>query len=210
MELEREEEGEGLDISWIKEHEKVMNINNQIIKEPMGEITIHFIYLNTKNYIEKIFVEKEILKEKAGSISKERILKIVQSNRENKNNKKYRLFDLLLFNINLEAENIPWFSSGDNHTNENNKFFSILPIFNDIKISDSLFIFHSINSLYIIYKESEKKKYIPILKPILKKTKKVVEKEEHNITKKVLFSEKEKEGEREKEKFNKTKKIHPN
>jgi hypothetical protein len=43
-----------LDISWIKEQEKLQQINENYFKEPMETIDMFFIYINTNDYIEKI------------------------------------------------------------------------------------------------------------------------------------------------------------
>lgn len=182
-------ESDDLDMSWYHPDFQLD------VREPMKDICIYFIYLNSRNVMEKIFMEKEILSSIRG-ISKERILKIIQTNRELPNSQnKYRFFDLLLFHVDIQPENIPRFSQPDNVSEG---FFKVLPIFHDIVLEDSLRIFHSVNALYILFKENNKTN-IPIykpIKPILKKTKKKNDDDDepglkHNVTKKVGFSDEE-------------------
>ena len=131
-----------LDISWIDEHEKELNIGQLLLKEPVNEIELNFIYINKNGYIEYLKKEKqdlridndndndndndlvndvdndELEKKEKRMISKERVLYLIQKNKWNKMNenginKKYKLNDLLLFHIDLEPENIQHFSQFD-------------------------------------------------------------------------------------------------
>ena len=77
----------------------------------------------------------------------------------------------------------------------------VLPIFNDIHIHKSIFIFHNINSLFFFFKESENNINRFTLKSILKKNKC-----ENNSTKKVRIIENIKEQIKEIKKNNKTRK----
>lgn len=179
-------EPDDLDMSW---YHPEFHLD---VREPMKELGVYFIYLNARNVMEKIFMEKETLSETSG-ISKERILKIIQMNRELPNSQvKYRFFDLLLFHIDIQPENVPRFAQPENI---GDGFFKVLPIFHDIVLEDSLRIFHSVNALYVLYKEMDNKKPLMVkpIKPILKKTKKRVEDDDskHNVTKKVGFSDEE-------------------
>lgn len=189
-----------LDISWIQPHEKENNIDKNILREPQETIPLYFIYLNKNDYIEHIFTEKQSLLsiDEKRVISKERVLHIIQTKRHF-NNKKYKFIDLFSYNIVLEPENIQPFIKNDNSKQISKEFLKVLPFFNEIIISDSIFIFHSINSVYFLFKENNKnnkKEFKRLLKPILKKadkTKKMVDDliAPHNITKKVLFTEEE-------------------
>ena len=188
------EDSDDLDISWFEQHNQMLNNKN---REPLKDIQIYFIYLNQKNCIENIFTEKENLQiihtDKTG-IFKERILKIIQTNRELPNiDKKFRFFDLLCYNIDVEFDSISTFSE-----EQYKKCFKPTTIFNDVVLENSLSAFHSMNAIYILFKEMNKKKTPIVLKPIIKKTRKVVEDDmKHNITKKVAFSKEEHDDEEE-------------
>ena len=146
---------ESLDTDWLDLENKIDSIDSHYIREPMTEIDVYFIYIDYNSYIEKIVCEKETLLENCG-IDKDRLLQIIQSRRHifdpsKHNNKKYKLLDLLSYNVDLEPKYIEqdFADSADIYS----QFFKVLPIFDDIKVADSIFIFHEINSLFFIFKE---------------------------------------------------------
>jgi hypothetical protein len=66
--------------------------------------------------------------------------------------------------VDLEPNHIQEFVYGDL---DNNRFFKVFSIVEDIVISPSIFIFHSLNSIYFVFQEIELIEN-PIIKPILK------------------------------------------
>lgn len=144
---------EDLDTSWIKTEEKIDSIENVYLREQCDVIDVYFIYLNSDNAIDKIVCEKEIPED--GIIDKERLLKIIQIKR-NIDNKKYRLFDILSFQVDIEPNNIDIFNKNKDVAEISNECFKVLPIFDSIDCISSIFIFHDINSLYFIFKNVDK------------------------------------------------------
>lgn len=186
-----------LDISWIHQHEKENSIDKNYCREPMNEITTYCVYINKDLEIEKVTTEKMLIE--GGVLSKERVLHFIQSKKKSFSETKYRLLDMLLYNVELEPENIQSYSISDNFYDLSKPFFKVLPVFDNVAIPDSIFIFHSLNTLYFLFKEIECSP-IEILKPILKKNKTYKIKEPdamdsdsttgaaaNNKTKKVLF-----------------------
>uniref|UniRef100_A0A6C0JJD7 Uncharacterized protein n=1 Tax=viral metagenome TaxID=1070528 RepID=A0A6C0JJD7_9ZZZZ len=149
-------EADDLDISWIEEQERIQNIQASYSREPIESITTYFIYINRNQYIDKIYCENQILQikqDKSGSfISQETVLKIIQSKKKTTVFSKYKLIDILLYNVDLDPERIQDYS---NDTFENNSTLKPVPIFDEIFITPSIFIFHSINSLYFVFQEVE-------------------------------------------------------
>jgi len=141
---------EDLDTSWIQTEKKIDSIENAYIREPCDAMDVYFIYLNSDNAIDKIVCEKEIPEN--GIIDKDRLLKIIQIKRMI-NNKKYKLFDILSFQVDIEPKNIDIFNKNKDVTEISNECFKILPIFDSIDCISSIFIFHDINSLYFLFKE---------------------------------------------------------
>lgn len=205
-----------LDISWIDTHEKEINIENVLLREPVEELELCFIYVNNKGAIE--YVKKDLqplimtslsttdLEEvKIGKclIPKERVLYLIQKNKWNDNilnhsKKKYKLNELLLYYVDLDPENIQSYSKSEDFYSLSKDFLKPLPFFNDVVIPDSVCIFHSIHCLYFLFTEIDKEEIKKVIKPILKKTdktKKVMENlgdgedVAHNVTKKVGFSD---------------------
>ena len=85
---------EDLDLSWIKEFEKLDNEYKMYYTEDISFIRIHTIYIN------KIREEKLLLKTH-GTLDKEELLTIIKHNSFS-NEIKYSLLSILKFNINIE------------------------------------------------------------------------------------------------------------
>lgn len=161
-----------IDFSWI---DKIRCCHTNYIREPINSIKLFFIYINSNLEIDYVSNDVEILMNIPtnipSNISKERLLHIMQNKRHH-NNKKYRLDDILSFQIHLEPENIQSFVS----STTTNTFLKSLPIFDDISCIPSIFIFHDIASLYFLFHEIDTSH-----KSILKNNNNV----NHRITKKV-------------------------
>ena len=145
-------ENDELDTSWIQTENKIDSIENTYLREPCDSIDIYYIYLDLDNAIEKIVAEKEI--PLRGEISKERLLKMIQQKRM-LGSKKYRLFDLLSFQVDIEPTHIDMFNKNKEISEISDQCFKVLPIFDSISCISSIFIFQDINSLYFIFKEVE-------------------------------------------------------
>jgi hypothetical protein len=145
-----------LDISWIEEQEKIQNIDKNYFREPMDTIDIHIIYINTNLYIESITKERHVLtkREKTTVLEKERILQIIQSKKKTTPFSKYKFMDALLYNVELEPEQIQnYANTQDNISSSSSTFLKPVKILEDVTISHSIFVFHGINALYFFFKE---------------------------------------------------------
>jgi hypothetical protein len=110
---------------------------------------LFFIYINSNLEIEYVSNDVETLVNiPSTNINKERLLHIIQNKRHH-NNKKYRLDDILSFQIHLEPENIQSFVSSTTP----DTFLKSVPIFDNISCIPSIFIFHDIASLYFLFYE---------------------------------------------------------
>jgi hypothetical protein len=202
-------EDDELDLSWMNESEKMIKIAENYKPENMKSIKIKHIYINENSYIEKI--KTDIYELESINITKEQIIELSHKNKINTANTNYILEDILVYNIVLEPENIQEYVKNNNSVDLFKTFFTPLHIENahgnvilslikspsigdlkeqkckkhtildDIHILPSIFIFHSLNTIYFIYQEKkteniEETKIKPILKTdIIKKkhTKKV-------------------------------------
>ena len=156
-----------LDISWVAEHEKENSIDKNYHREPIQNISMQFIYVDFSGKVEKIIPEMFSIGENK-KISKEHILQIIQTKRSISLTKKYKIIDILLYNVILEPENIQEYAKSENFRELSSGFFKQCSLFNDIILDDSIFIFHKVNSLYFIFKETES---VFTIKSILKKDK---------------------------------------
>lgn len=155
-----------LDISWVQEQEKLQQINENYFKEPMENIDIYFIYINTNDYIEKInHIQQDItlnqhLNNNSGVIHNDIIIQLLEKNKYLSNNK-YKIQDVLLYNVSLNPENIQSYSKDENLLESSSKFLEPLSIVSDFIIPPSIFIFHKINSIFFIFKQLQEIKPLP-------------------------------------------------
>jgi hypothetical protein len=135
----------------------------------MPDISISFVFVNLNNEIHKIVAEKYDLEvdeeEQDGGdafLSKEDILSVV-SKKIKFENSHYKLFDLFLFNVDLEPCELSSFSAS-------RSFITPKNILEDIVVPCSIPIFHSLNSLFVVLREIDVLK-----KPSLKISSSVVD-----------------------------------
>ena len=168
--------------SWISDTERLSCVHDTYAKTPQTEIMVHFIYINIDSYISNIVSETLTLDCNDGGeescISKEALLRLIQSNKTSTATSSYRLTDILLYNITVEPENIQSYTNADDLLVPCMK--SIPLISEDISILQSIPVFHDINRLYFIYTESQSHTAAPIsvlvngaLVPAFRKTKRV-------------------------------------
>jgi hypothetical protein len=155
-------------MSWIEREEKILQIQQNYIREPMDTIRCYFLYINLNSYIEKITSEQIKISyqngepventssdtSKIGIIPKEQVLHFIQQKRFcNNNNTKYIFKDSWMYLVDLEPENLQNYSKSDNFKDISKQFFQVLPPIEDIRIPPSIFIFHDINALYFLFQE---------------------------------------------------------
>jgi hypothetical protein len=198
------DENEDLDISWIEEQEKLQSVDKNYFREPMETISVTIIYINTNSYIENITSEKQQLTQngKSAVLEKERLLQIIQSKKKTTAHSKYKFMDALLYNVDLEPEHIQKYANSPTEENQG-LFLKRLPIVDDVSISPSIFIFHGVNGLYLLFKEEPrtdvhniKTKSIlkidgdnTIPKKLTKRVKIVLKPQNHSTTKKRIKNE---------------------
>ena len=166
------EENCDLDTSWIEKYQ-----HPELIREPMDKVRVHLLYIHSNMNIDKIVQEDipiELLGSKAGQgvcrdpvstqgvsvtqgVSKEVLLKIIHDGKNAIPHKKYKLKDILVFNVDLEPSNIQSFS-------EELQFMKKIPIVDDIILHPSLYIFHYLNGIFIFFQEYGSKDPKSILK----------------------------------------------
>jgi hypothetical protein len=187
------ESNDDLDMSWINEEERIQNIESNYYREPMEFVNAYFIYINQNHYIDKILCEKydlEIKPNGSGSLlNKGSLLQIIQTKKIKTLHSKYKLIDILKYNVDLEPEHIQAYSkNGELDVDiKNSKFFKTIAIFDEVEFSPSIFIFHSINGLYFFFQEVEVEKHKQLPRKSLKSILKT-EIREPNKTKRVKIA----------------------
>jgi hypothetical protein len=140
-----------LDISWVENHERLVNINQNYEREHMNSIKICFVYINSYSEIETVICDKESLVHngKYSVIPKERILQIVQNKKFLDENSKFSLDTILVYNVSIEPENIQKYINSEIVE----PFIKMYPIVDEIVLNPSIFIFHELNCIYFFFRQ---------------------------------------------------------
>lgn len=148
-----------LDLSWIEEDTRMSNISQNYFREKMKYIYTYCIYINKGLNIDKIVSSVQELSSICAAdspeygLSKTVISDIIRANQILSTGIKYNLLDILVYNVDLEPENIQDFSKMENLGNFTSRFLKTYSHGQDIIISPSIFIFHNLNSVYFIFQE---------------------------------------------------------
>jgi hypothetical protein len=147
---------EDLDTSWIEKEERMFSTHENYLREQLKEIDMFYIYMNCDNAIVKVENEVEVLDD-SGIISKERILQIIQTKRHLVDlGKKYKLVDILSFQVPLESDKLESFIKlQDIENNDSSNWFKTMDIFDEIVVVPSIFIFHDLTSLFFLFIEAD-------------------------------------------------------
>lgn len=160
------------DFSWVLEQDRLHNPKNNFSREPIGRIQVKYIFINKNKYIDKVLCETVELS-LGNVISNEELIRMAENKKYKTPTSRYKLKELLLFNVDLEPEHIQAYAKNDDFIAFSKPFMKVLSIVDKIIIPDSVFIFHDVNSLYFIFEEVEVEliggNKNPIIKSILKK-----------------------------------------
>jgi len=151
-EVEQLEQLDDLDTSWVQNAE----IQDDCEREPMENIRLVFVYLDSNFAIEKITKDIEVVDQSI--ISKERILQLIQIKKLS--GKKYKFLDLLSFQVSLEPDQLKDFVSGTIQDD----YLKSVPIFDSLEIIPSIFFFHDLNTLFFFFLEIDEVAIKSILK----------------------------------------------
>ena len=153
-----------LDESWINEIEEEDKLYNSFYKEPNEIIKIFYIYIDNTNkiyYIKKSHIELD------NSILKKLSLIYLLKKHRYHNNKKHNIISILQYNINLDPQDLGLYLKKE----ENYIFLSSKSSIMEIKWNDTINLFKDLNSLYILFYESNNRKKNNTKKIIIKRKK---------------------------------------
>lgn len=159
QDLDQEQEQElDMDISWINEFEKIDKDYESLYIDDVENITLHLIYINKDDEIEKIQQKIFILKEK-NNISREEIIGILKSHNF-LNEKKYTISSILKYNIDLDPRDIRHFLTTNKTDNTSSDYLTVIKHIDDIYLNRTISMFQDLNDLLIIFYENVKTKNI--------------------------------------------------
>ena len=137
------------DDNWLSEYIQKEALFDKFYKEPVENIQLFFLYVDTKKNIIKVLKKKHKLDKCI--ILKEKLSEIIEENRTILK-KRFKLTQLLKYNFNIDNEDINKFL-------EKTTDFQFLTKINKIKDvywDNTIPLFHSLNSLYFIFVENVK------------------------------------------------------
>jgi hypothetical protein len=140
-----------LDTSWLQEFDKIENEYKNYYCEPLEFINMNCIYLNNENEITYLHEEK-IIFNSPGLLSREEMIGLIKRN-SYFNDSKYALLSILVFNINIEPENLKTFLRSNKKNGS--AFLKSVKNIDSITFDKSISMFHDINNLCLIFYEKE-------------------------------------------------------
>ena len=139
-----------MDISWIIEQERLEKIQKKCEREPFSTIELVSIYINLEMEIETI--EKETMDVKEIKVLSKEVLKewSIQKQKYTPNSI-FEKKEMLWFHVDIEEDQIQLINE------ENISFLHNLSLEEtEIKLTPSIFIFHSLTTLIFVYYEKTK------------------------------------------------------
>ena len=145
---------DSVDLSWLDKYIRTTEGGVTYLPEIMSNIKLKILYINTNNEIEHI-IKKDVPLEvntQESFINESTLIKFIHNYRDY-NKKRYQCDGILKYFISMDPQTIFENIHNDNFTfsDENSFFHFELPC--TIHFPPSLFIFHSINTIYIIFRE---------------------------------------------------------
>ena len=144
-------------MDWIEENQRLISIEHNCLREPIPSISLAFFYINKSREVDSVVHESISFHPTDPRIlTKELLLKMIQDHKKcnSTNTTQYILKDICLFHIPTEPEHISQFSE-----HSFSQFWTSYPILDSILLPPSIFIFHSLHTLYFFYYEEDKHFY---------------------------------------------------
>ena len=139
-------------MDWIAESDRLISIENNCLREPIPALSLAFFYINKSSEVVSIIHDSiEFAPSDPRIISKEKLLQLIQLHKKSDANTQYTLKDICLFHIDAEPEQI-----GSFHEQSFSQYWTPYPIVDSIVLPPSIFIFHSLHTLYFFYYEEDK------------------------------------------------------
>ena len=143
-------DSEQFDDDWINKYENEEKKYEIFYPEEVKYLKVNCLYINKKNELEKI-TEKEINLNKGNKIEKEELVKLIREN-DKIDKTKYKLISILIYNFNLENNELKNFLKDNQEFN----LLTNLKNIDDYTFESSLSYFHNLNNIYIVFNVLEK------------------------------------------------------
>jgi len=148
---------EDLDLSWVETTKKILNADKNYEKEPLEYVVFHFCYINATN-IQKIITEKHYFSNNAQPSLSAQFLNTLIETKSKLNGQQYVCKSVSSFFVDLEPEHIQPFAK----TNAYYDFFTkTIDVTQDFHCPPTIFVFHSLNSLFFLFEEMPPLELVP-------------------------------------------------
>jgi len=139
-----------LDLSWTEEHNRTLNGGITYSSEPMSELRVQLFYTNSQNELCHSLYETIPLQN--STLPENKLMQLIHTHREY-NNTRYACDNIIQYYISIEPRVL--IQEIENET------FSLKPfeqvqsfhIPKDVVFPNTLFVFHSINTIWIHFRE---------------------------------------------------------
>jgi len=148
---------EPLDVSWKYELNRTINSEDHPLRESLDYITIQYFYVSKQGSVIHSIAEKHEFTDNGSGLddlslfrtmTNEKILYLIQSKKMH-NGIRYKCTDSYLFLVDIEPNGILDFSR-DGATGS---FVQEVSLLKPVSFPPSIFVFHSVNRLYFIFRE---------------------------------------------------------
>ena len=143
-----------LDLAWTDELYRTTEGGVTYEPELMDKINIKIVYTNIHNEIFHT-IDKEIplqIKNDESILHEKDLIKIIRNHRDYES-KRYKCDSIIKYFINTDPQTVIDNIQDEDFEFKSNECFSNFEIPKTISFSPSLFIFHSINNIYILFRE---------------------------------------------------------
>lgn len=172
-----------LDTSWENEYIRTTEGEVTYSPEPMSNIRVKFLYINADNQVQhsvsKICPLTIVNNDVGSELSETELMQLIYSNREFQN-KRYKCDGISQYCLNIDPSKLFKHVHETDYSIDSKPYFTSFDIPRTMRFAPSLFIFHSLNSIWITFRELilvEPPKLVSIIKKVVlnrpKKTKRV-------------------------------------
>jgi hypothetical protein len=152
--MEIMENQDKLNDDWVNNFENIDKLYQDFYKDNLYYTSIHYIYINKSNEIDKIKNES-FLMSIPNYITREEIIKILKSNSIHEGSKRYSLLSILKYNISLDVEEVTNFLNCEKFEldNYNKEFLTTIKNIDSIHFEKTINMFQDLNDLFFIFQE---------------------------------------------------------
>jgi hypothetical protein len=140
---------ESLDTSWTNEIDRIIHSKDHPLREPLDYITIEYLYVSKQNCLVDYVKERYEFHDSSDEtlfrvLTNETILYLIQSKKQHLDIR-YKCVNAFLNVVDMEFEEVVDYSC--------RSFFREISLLHPVGFPPSIFIFHSLNRLYFIFRE---------------------------------------------------------